>query len=65
MTKLIINFRLGMKYKEFEIDFFFSFVESKGKAILGAGMTHNFCRGSFGARKAIVLMLLKRMNSQI
>ena len=50
MTELITNFRLGMKYKEFEIDFFGVFVESTGKAILGAGMRHSFCRGLLRAR---------------
>ena len=58
MTKFVIDLGLGMKYKEFEVDFW-GFVESKGKAISGAGMRHSFCRGPIGARKAIILMLLK------
>jgi len=49
MTDLIANFRLGMKYKEFENEFL-NFGESKGKEILGAGMRHSFCRGLLGAR---------------
>ena len=50
MTELMTNFRLGMKYKGYGIYFFESFVEFKGKAILGAGMRHSFCRGLLGAR---------------
>ena len=49
MTELMTYFRLGIKYKEFMIDFY-DFVEIKGKAILGAGMRHSFCRGPLGAR---------------
>ena len=49
MTELITNVRLGMKYKDFEIDFW-SLVEFKGKEILGAGMRHSFCKGLLGAR---------------
>ena len=46
MTEMMTNFRLGIKYKEFRIDFLC--VEVKGKAILGAGMRHSFCRGPLG-----------------
>jgi len=52
MTEIVANLRLGIKCRGLKVIFFFLrfFVESKGKAILGAGMRHSFCRGLIGAR---------------
>jgi len=36
--------------QSFKSDFLRFSVESKGKAILGAGMRHSFCKGLLGAR---------------
>jgi len=56
MTDLATDFRLGIKCRDF-IWFLKGFVEKMGKANLGLGMRHSFCRVLIGARKEIVLML--------
>jgi len=56
MTKFSIDLRLGIKCRDL-IWFFVSFVEKMGRANLGSGMRHSFCRVLIGARKEITLIL--------